>query len=115
FPGLELPDLAHVRDDANRPGTDARADRAAGDPYRAAAPQREFLEVIPDLVRGYGLGARLHHVELLIDAVLRPFHVHGHGAPGLPGVVAFDLHGVIGQGEDVLIRDAVAVPVRLRR
>ena len=94
----------HVGDrvhDARGTGADAAADAAAGGQDLAGALQVEPLQRARAAAL-HGLRARLHEVELAVDAVLGPLDVHG------PLVMALDGHRVFRQFRHVRIVDAEA-------
>ncbi len=60
-------------------------------------------------------GPGLHDVELLIDSILSPFHVHGLGVPCFETVVPLNLDGAVRERENLIIADAEALTIGLRR
>ena len=64
--------------------------------------------------RGDRFRPGLHDIELLIEAVLRPLHVHGLGMARLVAVVPLDLDRIVGEGEHVLVGEAEPLAIGLR-
>ena len=90
------------------PGRDLLADRSAGSQHLARRLEVVGLEHVATPLGSDGFRARLDHVELPVDAVLGPFHVHRARLAGLRAVVLLDLDGVVGQREHLLVADAEA-------
>ena len=106
--GLEFRQLREVLDPLHRARGDPLADRAALGQYLAAAFEHVGLQRGHAVLGGHRLRAGLDDVELPVDAVLGPLHVHR------PAVVLLDRARVAGQFQNVLVGEAEASAVGLR-
>ncbi len=104
---LEARQLLDVPDRARRSGGDHLADGSALRDDLALTVQDVGLEHRLPALGGHRLGAGLHQIELAVEAVLGPLHVHRLA------VVALDLDRVVGELQDVLVVEAVLLAVRL--
>ena len=113
--GLEAVQFALALDHPNLAAGDLGADGAAAQQHRRAALQHIVFQDLALALAGDRLGPCLHDVEFAVQAVLGPLDVHRHAMAGALRVVLLDLDGGVGQGQDVGVADAEALPVGLRR
>ena len=106
---LEFGNLREALHHARGARGDLLADRSTLDQDLATAVAEHIaLQQGGSALRGDRLGPSLDDVDLAVDPVLRPLHVHR------PAVVALDLDRIVGELEDVLVADAIALAVGLR-
>ena len=113
--GSETVQLALAVDHPHLTAGDLGADGAAGQQHRRRALQHVVFQDLALALAGHRLGPRLHDIEFAVQAVLGPLDVHRHAMAGALRVVLLDLDRGVGQGQDVGVADAEALPVRLRR
>ena len=101
--------MRHALDDPCGSRSDLFAHRATFDDDLAATFEDVVLKHVRFALRRHRLGPGLDDVDLPVEAVLRPLHVHRLL------IVRFNRHRVVGQLEDVVIGETESLPVRLRR
>ena len=106
--GLEFRQLGEVLDPPRRARGDPLADSPAFGQHLAAAIQHIGFQRGRALLGGHRLRASLDHVELAVDTILGPLHVHR------PPVVLLDGARVARQFQDVGIGEAEPGAVELR-
>lgn len=104
---MEIRELRLVLDASHRARRDPFADRTPLGQNVAAPGEHVGLQRGRALLGDHGLRTGLHDVELAVETVLGPLHVHR------PSVVILDGAGVAGEFQDVGIGQAEPRPVGL--
>lgn len=112
--GLEVPDVAKIADNVDPAGGDALSHRLAPEEHSALFVESiGFEEVRLVLLALDRLRTGLNKEYLPGDTVLGPLHVHGPVNSRLLGVVLLDLDGIVGKQQDLVVRQAEGLGLRL--